>query len=173
MSNNRQSVQRLVSISLLVTMAAVLHIFEGLLPALPVPGARLGLANIITLVAIILYGAGSGLTVSVGRIALALAISFNITGFAMSLVGGLLSWLAMFLLVKYLAKHFNLVGISLAGAVAHNCGQLAAASFVLQDAVVFSFLPMLLIFAIPTGIMVGLAAGHLVKALRKLPYFRL
>ncbi|MTI95606.1 MAG: Gx transporter family protein [Firmicutes bacterium] len=153
---------------MLTTLATVLHVLEGMLPPLPVPGAKLGLANIITVATIALLGARFGLAVAVSRVILgSLLIGFSVVGFAMSMSGALLSWLVMVLLYGRFRERLSLVGISLAGAVAHNVAQLTVASWVLEQVATFTLLPYLLFFAVPTGIMVGLTAGLLIKAMAK------
>ena len=172
MNYNHQSSRRLACISMLVTMATVLHVFEGLLPSLAVPGARLGLANIITLTTIVFFNPGDALIVAVARIILGSLFGFSVIGLAMSLAGGLLSWALMSLINTLWPKHFNLIGISLVGAASHNLAQLAVASLYLEEIAILSLLPLLMIFALPTGIMVGLVSGYLAKALEKIPIFR-
>lgn len=157
---------------MLVTMATVLHIFEGLLPSLPVTGARLGLANTITLAATIIFGAKKALAVVLGRVILGSLFGPGLVsiGAAMSLAGGVFSWALMAAAHRLAKGHFSLVGISLIGAVAHNIAQLTVASFFLEDIAIVSMLPILMFFALPTGIMVGLVARSLVKALGNIPF---
>lgn len=160
-------------VSLLVTMASILHIIEGLLPALPIPGARLGLANIITLTTIISFGYADALSVAIGRSLLGALFGPGLisVGFAMSLAGGLLSWAIMALAHRFGKELFSIIGLSLMGAVSHNIAQIIVASFVIEDINIFLLFPMLMIFAVPTGIMVGLVSRYLTKALVKIPYF--
>lgn len=174
MNKNSQAIHVLVTISMLITMATVLHVFEGLLPALPVTGARLGLANIITLTAIVYFGGKKSLMVVIGRTVLGSLFGPGLVsiGAAMSLAGGLFSWSLMTLSYKVAKGHFSLIGISLVGAVAHNIAQLAVASFFLEDIAIVSMLPILMIFALPTGIMVGLVARSLVRAMDNIPFLQ-
>lgn len=166
--------QKLVTLSMLVTMASVLHILEGFLPALPIPGARLGLANIITLTAIIFFGSKDALAVAVGRTLLGALFGPGLIsiGFAMSIAGALLSWATMSLVYHFAKKHFHLIGLSLIGAVSHNLAQLGVASLYFEQIAILTLLPILVLFAVPTGIMVGLVSGYLAKALAKIPIFR-
>ncbi|HOC06111.1 MAG: Gx transporter family protein [Bacillota bacterium] len=166
--------RRLVMIALLVTMASVLHIIEGMLPAMPVPGARLGLANIITLTTIITFGYADALFVAIGRSLLGALFGPGLisAGFAMSLAGGILSWAVMSLAHKLGQRFFSIISLSLMGAVSHNIAQLTVASFLIAEIAIFSLFPLLMIFAVPTGIMVGLVSRYLTKALGKIPYFR-
>lgn len=171
---NQNPTRRLVLMAMFVAMASALHVLEGMLPPIPVTGAKLGLANIITVTVIVLLGSRSALAVAVGRTVLGSLFSTGIIspGFAMSFAGAILSWALMSLLYKVAKESFSLIGLSLAGAVAHNLAQLTVASFILENIVTFSLFPLLLIFAIPTGIMVGLVAGLLVRSLANVPNFR-
>lgn len=147
-------------LALLVAMALILHTAESLIPApLPVPGAKLGLANMITLVVIVLSGIGDALLVVALRTFLSSLLSGRLTSFAFSIVGGVLATLVMSLAYRQLRHVVGLSGISILGAVAHNIGQLLVASIVLGTPAIFSYLPALLVTAVATGFFVGLTAG--------------
>jgi len=161
-------VRLLVITAMFITMATILHIIEGLLPPIPVTGAKLGLANIITVAAIFLLGPRMALAVAVGRTLLGFLFSASAVGFAMSFSGAVLSWAVMSLLFQLARHSFSLIGISLAGAVAHNIAQLTVASFVLENISTFTLLPLLMFFAVPTGIMVGAASGFLIRVLERI-----
>lgn len=174
MNKNSESIRVLVTLSMLVTMATVLHVFEGLLPALPVTGARLGLANIITLTAIAFFGGKKSFAVVIGRTVLGSLFGPGLVsiGAAMSLAGGLFSWALMTLSHKVARGKLSLIGISLIGAVAHNLAQLTVASLFLEDIAIVSMLPILMIFALPTGIIVGLVARSLVRAMANISFLQ-
>jgi heptaprenyl diphosphate synthase len=149
--------RRLVFLSLLIGMGSALHVAEGLLPLpLPLPGVKLGLANIVTLWALSNYGTRNGLIVALSRVLLGSLIGgvFLSPGFLLGLTGAVASTLVMALLLKY-TDCFSLIGISLAGAVGHNMGQLLAASLILKSSLIFSYLPVLLLASIPTGLFTG------------------
>lgn len=160
---------RLVYIALLVSFAVALHTVETALPLpIPVPGAKLGLANIITLITLVLYGWGSALTVAVLRsvIGSMLTGAFLGFGFYLSVAGAVMSSLAMALFFPlYLREKITLVSVSLAGAVTFNIVQLALAALLVQNILLFrGYLPFLLLIALPTGIFTGLVAHQLLKA---------
>jgi len=155
-------------------MASILHIFEGMFPPMPVTGAKLGLANIITVAALVMFGPKTAFSVAVGRTVLGSLFSTGIIspGFAMSFSGAMLSW-ALMALLYYIAKDsFSLIGLSLVGAVAHNIAQLFMASLFLENIGTFALFPLLMIFAVPTGIMVGLVAGFLIRAMTRIPNYK-
>lgn len=156
--------RRVVFLALLVAMATALHVVEGMLSIpLPVPGAKLGLANIITLLAIYLYGFRDGLKVSLMRVVLGSLIGgmFLSPGFLLGLSGALCSTVVMALLLKH-SKCFSMIGVSLAGAVGHNLGQLLAACLLLQSAAIIYYLPILLLAGIPTGFITGYLLNSLI-----------
>jgi heptaprenyl diphosphate synthase len=163
------STRRLVYLSLLLAMATALHVLEGLFPIpLPFPGVKLGLANIVTLLVLYLYDLRAGLTVAIARVFLGslLGGTFLSPGFLLALTGAVVSTLLMALLVKK-TDCFSPLGISLAGAIGHNLGQLVMASLLLQNRAIFFYLPFLLLAAIPTGLVTGYILQRLLEQLEK------
>lgn len=159
---------KMVYLSLLVALAVALHTVEAALPLpIPVPGVKLGLANIITLLAIVLYGYQSGLAVAVLRSALGSLLIGNFMGygFYLSFSGAVFSSLAMaFFMRFYYSRKITLVSVSVAGAVTFNVVQLALASLLVQSFILFrGYLPFLLLLAVPTGIFTGLVTIYLEK----------
>ena len=153
--------RRIVILGLFTAIAGVLHAVEAWLPLpLPVPGAKLGLANIISLVTIHMYGWQAALTVAGLRVFLGslLAGAFLGPAFIMGLSGALASSLAMAGVYQFGRKAFSLLGISLIGAVAHNLAQITAAALLVASFGVVWYLPYLLLFALPTGLITGLVA---------------
>jgi heptaprenyl diphosphate synthase len=156
----------LTYMAVLVTFAVVIHTVEAALPLpMPVPGVRLGLANIITLLAIVLYGLRSGLTVSILRTLLGSFFTGSFLGFGfwLSLTGGIAACLVMALAVMLFRRGtISLVSVSILGAVTHNLAQLAAASFIISNpALLLGYFPLLLLLGVPTGLFTGLAAHYL------------
>jgi heptaprenyl diphosphate synthase len=159
----------MVYLALLVSFAVALHMLEAALPLpVPVPGARLGLANIITIVALVLYGWRSALTVAALRsiVGSLLIGTFPGFGFYLSLGGALTSTLAMAIVYPfYRREKITLVSVSMAGAVTFNIVQLGLAALLVQNFMLFrGYLPLLLLLAVPTGIFTGLAAWKLLAA---------
>lgn len=148
----------------MVALATVLHVIEALIP-IPyvVPGAKLGLANIVALYAVMTAGFGESLGVSFLRTLLGSLLSgtFLSVGYYLSASGALLSTVVMYATKKVARGKLSAIGVSLAGSVTHNVGQLLVASLILKQIGVMFYLPYLLLFAIPTGIFVGLVAGRI------------
>lgn len=165
----RNKIRRLVLLALFIAMASVLHVVEGWLPLpFPIPGMKLGLANLMSLAALVISGWRAAIYVVLGRVFLGSLFGGTFMGpaFAMSAAGGLFSALVMTLVYQRWRKTFSLVGISLLGAVAHNLAQLSVAAFLIDSRSMFWYLPYLLLFAVPTGIGTGYTAAYF---LRKLP----
>ncbi len=163
---------KLVYLALLITFAVVIHTIESSLVFLipiPVPGARLGLANIITLLALMLYGFRSGMLVSVMRSFMGFLIVGNVVSFSLSLSGAVFSTAVMGLaFIFYKKKWINILTVSVLGAVSHNVAQIVMASFVVSQFHLITFyLPLLLLLAVPTGVFTGLSAMYLHKVIMK------
>ncbi|MPQ43000.1 Gx transporter family protein [Clostridium tarantellae] len=165
---------KIVYISLLVAQALVLYIFESFIPVpFIAPGAKLGLANIIIVIALYtLNNYSEVFLVLFLRLLLATIFGGNISSFLFSLFGGIFSFSAMIIVKKLWNNKVSIIGISATGAVFHNIGQLCIASFLVKNIGVMLYLPILTILAIGTGIFVGITANFCVNHLKKLPYFK-
>lgn len=168
MNSNYTKTRMLVLISVLVAQGMILGFIEKMLP-LPfiMPGAKLGLANIVTLTAIYLLSFRQSFAVVVLRVVLTAVTFGSLSSFLYSLGGGILSLFAMALLFWLFKDKINLITVSIVGAVAHNLGQLLVASMILESAYILTYLPFLMIIAIPTGIFVGIVARFLINYLKK------
>lgn len=165
----RSKTQRVVYLGLLTGLAMGLHIFESFIPMpVPVPGAKLGLANIISLYVILNFGLRDAVVVTVLRTVLGSLLSgtFMTIVFYFSFAGGLVSTLVMGLAAALIPKEFSVVGLSLLGAVTHNLAQIMVAAFVVESIYITLYLPYMLFFALPTGFFVGLTVNQLNKHYR-------
>lgn len=151
---------------MLVAAAFIVSYIESLLPPIvPVPGIKIGLANIVVLFAIYLLGPLYGVGISVVRVILSGLTFGSLFAMAYSLAGCLLSCAVMLLLKKI--KGFSILGVSIAGGVAHNLGQSIVAVLLLGTAVVY-YLPVLIVAGIAAGIVTGIIANVLIKHFSKL-----
>ncbi|MDI3547796.1 MAG: hypothetical protein PWR10_1448 [Halanaerobiales bacterium] len=151
--------RKTVVIGLLVAMGLILHFVESMIPMTAiVPGAKLGLANIVSLLGLVLFGFQGGFQILALRILLGalLAGTFMTINFYLSIAGGLISFISMFLAYRFFQDKFSLVGISVVGAAFHNLGQIIVAYFIIANPGIFYYLPYLVLLAVPTGISVGL-----------------
>lgn len=156
---------RIALLGLWCATAVALSFLEGWLPALPLPGARLGLSHLVTLLALHSLGLYGGLAV-IG-VKAGFALFRGVTAGCMSLCGGLLSVLLMCLLQRLFPNRVSLLGQSLAGAAAHNMGQLLIA-LVLLDGSLIHYAPWLLLFSLFTGSVTGITAQLILPLFRRL-----
>ncbi len=162
----RLTTKQLTVCALLTAMALALSYLENLFPlalAIPIPGVKLGLANIVTVFALYALGPAQALTVLLARCLLGAMFAGNMNALLFSLLGGLAAMLMMTGLVR-LGK-FSVYGVSVGGAAAHNCGQTAAAVLTLGNAAPLYYLPILLAVSLVTGTLTGLVAACLFQAL--------
>lgn len=164
---------RIAMLSLMTTMALVLSIMENLIP-LPfiAPGAKIGLANIITMICIITLKDRETFFILITRIFLAAIFGAGLSGFIYSLTGGILSFLAMVMVRKTFKNHVSSIGISVTGAVFHNVGQVTVATVVLNNILIFSYLPILMIVGILSGAFVGACTNYFIKHLNRISFFK-
>jgi heptaprenyl diphosphate synthase len=164
--------KRLVLLALMVAQAMILSIVETWIPVPTViPGVKLGLANIISLMVIVLFGLRDALAVVTVRCILTSMLAGGISLLPFSLTGGVLSTLAMYFLYKRFPKTFSMVGISVGGSTMHNIGQLLAASVLMRDPSVFGYLPVLMASGIVMGCFVGFCTHFLSAALKRTGLF--
>ena len=151
------TIRRTTRIALLTALSLILFVLEGFLPLpLPVPGAKLGLAAIVTLIALHLLPARDAALMLMLRILLASFFGGGVAPMLYSLAGGAASFAAMVLLKKY--TQLSIVGISAAGGFLHNMAQLLVAAAVMQTTALFSYAPVLGFVGILTGIGIGMSA---------------
>lgn len=149
---------KITTLALFTTLALIIFTIENAIPTLiPIPGIKLGLANIITLVVLHNYSPKDTLLVLLMRILLASFFFGQAISLLYSLAGGLLCFAAMLLIHRLLQGHYLFL-ISIVGAIFHNLGQLAVAYLITEVPGVLVYLPFLLLSAILTGLFTGLCA---------------
>ncbi|MEG6584541.1 Gx transporter family protein [Dendrosporobacter sp. 1207_IL3150] len=156
--------RRTVLLGLFVAAASILHVIEASIPLpLPIPGVKLGLANIVSLFTLIVYGWRDALLVTTVRVFIGSLFSGTMFGpsFIMSLSGGVFCVLIMAVVYHKWSNIYSYIGISISGAVAHNIAQLISASFFIDSIGIFWYLPYLLILSVPTGMAVGMTTCFL------------
>ncbi len=156
--------RRLALCGVLAGLTFALSYIEMLLPSIGIVGAKLGLANLAILVALYSFSWREAAAVSGVRILLSWLLFGSFTGLLYSLAGGILSLLVMTLLKK--SDRFSPIGVSIAGGVGHNLGQILAA-FALLGSGVVGYFPMLIILGAISGAIIGTTATLLIKALKK------
>ena len=155
-------------IVILVTNAILISLLELLIPMpIPVPGVKLGLANIITILAIVFLSFKDVLLVVAIRSLVVALLTRGVLMLAFSMSGGLLSAIVMSIMYKKFSNTFSIKGISIAGAVVHNTTQIAVAALILGQAVIFYYLPLLLLSALITGFITGTIAELTIEEIKK------
>ena len=156
--------RRLTRAALLTAIALTIFLAEAQLPPpVPIPGIKLGLANIVTVFALYALGPAQALLILTGRCLLGAVFAGNMNALIFSLLGGFSAMLVMILLSR--SRHLSIYGVSIGGAAAHNCGQIAAACLTLGSMAPLYYLPILLGASLITGAVTGVAAACLFRAL--------
>lgn len=165
---------RMIYIGLLVAQALVLYIVEGMIPVpFITPGAKLGLANLVTVIALYTFDNNRDtFLVVILRLILSTIFGGNLSSFMYSAAGAILSYYVMIFVKKVGKDKLSIIGVSASGAVFHNVGQLVIASAIVHNIDVMLYLPVLSVAGIGTGIFIGITANYVVTHMVKLPYFK-
>lgn len=152
------SVRRLTRLAVLTALALALHVIEAQIPPIvPIPGIKPGLANIVTVWALIALGPLDAALILLARILLGSLFAGSVTALIYSLAGGALCFMVSLALRRFVSEK-QLWALGAVGAIAHNIGQLSAASLILKSAAIWSYAPLLLVSAVATGLFTGSAA---------------
>lgn len=161
----KTSTKNLALLSVTVAIAMILSFIESRLPnPVPVPGIKLGLANVAVVFALYKLGYWQAGVVSIIRVALSALLFGSALSLIYSLTGAVLSLGIMILSKKVLKLHT--VGVSVLGGVVHNAGQIAVASIIMETAVIIYYMPWLIFSGTVAGIAIGLTAYQLIKRIK-------
>jgi heptaprenyl diphosphate synthase len=152
--------RRLATIGMLVGVSLVLHVTEGLFPS-PLPFVRLGLANVVTVFALLTMGARVAVAVVVLRVAIASVFGGTLMGpaFALSMAGGLAAAVGMGVAARIGAPPLGIVGISMIGAACHNLAQIGVVAWLYAGVGAASaFVPIALLVSAGAGLATGIVA---------------
>lgn len=173
-SDTTLKLKKAVIIAIFSSIAVVLGVLESMFPTqliFPVPGAKLGLANIMVLTCLFFLKGRDAFALVVLKTLLMTLILGTFSAFLFSFMGTLFSFLVMYALLKLGRGKISLIGISVLGGVAHNVGQLTAAVLIFKSTKIFYYLPPLMLLGVLTGIFVGIAAKYVTTSLSKLSLF--
>lgn len=162
----RSKTYQMTICALLISMALVLSYMERFMPLqllIPLPGIKLGLANIVTVIALYYFGETQAFTILILRCFLGSVFGGGISGLAFSMTGGLLAMLTMSLTRRM--GYFSVYGVSVFGAAAHHVGQICVAVVLMNSVYVAGYLPYLLAVSIVTGMATGAACAGVFRAL--------
>ncbi len=159
---------KIIFLSLLVSIGLALSVLESAIPLpITVPGAKLGLSNMVILVTLVIFGFKEAFIVGILKSIVLVLITGSISSLIYSLAGSILSCITMYIVYKYFSRIFSLIGVSIFGAVAHNFAQVTVASAMMYNYRIYSYLPILLLTSLFTGYFVGLSSIYISKNLKK------
>lgn len=164
------STKRLAECALFISLALVLSYIERFFPLqafIPLPGVKLGLANVVTMVSLMCLGKRDTFIIVILRCILGSMFGGGVTGLMFSLTGGMLSVSVMIAVSK--VPYFSIYGVSILGAAAHNIGQILAAVILMQSIYILTYLPWLLLTGLVTGLVIAILSSGVLRILRNLP----
>lgn len=165
-----KDVKKLTLFANLLAIAIILNIVETFITIIPVPGAKIGLANILTLMILVMYGPKESIYFVILRVILVSLLTgklFNVI-FYMSMSGGLFASVGMAIIFK--SNFFSIIGVSVIGSLAHTLGQIIMAILILSTVTVVSYLPIMLLFSVPAGIVTGIISTRFIRAMKTIPF---
>lgn len=165
-----RNTKKIGSISLFLALALILSYLESFIPVLiPVPGIKIGLPNLVIIMVLYLYDFKTGALINVMRVLIAGFMFGNAFSIIYGLSGAILSLAVMAIMKK--TKKFSIITVSTAGGIFHNIGQIIIAALVMGSYYIFTYLPVLLIGGLVTGLLIGVIARELLPRLKKIVYF--
>ncbi len=170
----RERLRYKVFISLLVSLAVVIHTLESAIPT-PFPWLRFGLANIVTLSVVVLFGLRAGMSLTLFRVFIGTLLmgTFMTPSFFLALSGGIASTLVLAAAHRFLTPSLSLIGVSILGAYTHTLVQVLVAYLLLiKHFQLFLLLPLFLTFSLAAGLLTGIGADFLIRHLREVPHIR-
>lgn len=163
---NRKKGKNIALFGMMVALAFTFSYLESLIPFnFGIPGVKLGLANLVVVVALYTMKPGEALFIAVVRIFLAGLTFGNVYSLAYSLCGGILSFAVMALVRK---TKLSIIGVSMLGGICHNIGQIVVAAIVMETARIAYYLPVLLAAGLVTGLLLGIVSKLVVDRVDKI-----
>lgn len=160
--------RKITHLAMLLTLTVVLSILESIMPTfIPVPGVKLGLANIAIMYTLIFYGKKEAISLNIAKAVLA-GVTRGATSALLSLCGGLLSIFVIILLIIIFRNKLSYLILSVFGAIFHNIGQLIAVYFIMDTYSVIYYLPILIISGVIMGILTGILLKTVMPAISKI-----
>ncbi len=154
----RYTSKKLIIMSIFVAIGIVLQYVESRVLISPVPGGKLGLCNIVSVINIFMFGGANAIMIAVIRAFMGTFLTGGAMALPYSMAGAFFSTAAMAVIKKYTYPKVSMIGISIIGAVVHNIMQTCVASVMLTSGYIFSYLPFLLVVAVISGAITGYAA---------------
>lgn len=165
----KNKVQTVALYGLMVALAFVFSYFESLIPFnFGIPGVKLGLANLVVVVALYIMKPSQAFSISLIRIFLTSLTFGNITvSLPYSLCGGILSFVVMYLAKK---TKLSILGVSMLGGICHNIGQIIVAALIMETPNIAYYLPVLLVAGLLTGLLLGVVSKIVIDRFQKMKF---
>ena len=163
----KSKVSQMTLCAILISMALVLSYMEHFIPLqmfIPLPGVKLGLANVVTLMALFFLGTKSAFTILIIRCILGSVFGGGISGLAFSMTGGIFAMSVMCIFKR--CKELSVFGVSILGAAFHNIGQILVAILFMGSVYVVGYLPYLLLVSVFTGMATGSVCAGVFRILK-------
>mgnify|MGYP000980439803 CR=1 FL=1 len=158
--------RKVASYGLFIALAFIFSYVEHLIPMpFALPGMKLGLANLVIIIAIYGIGLKEAFVLSMVRILLVGFTFRDSSTLLFSFAGGILSWVLMAVFKK--SKLFSMVGVSIIGGIAHNVGQIIVAILYVKNTSLIYYLPLLMISGVVSGTLIGILGGLVIKRIKK------
>lgn len=162
--------KNIIYIGVLVAQAMVLYTIERMIPApFMIPGAKLGLANLIVVIALYTLNNYKECMILIGlKLILSTLIMGSFSTFLFGLGGTVLSFFSMILVKEFFKDRVSAIGVSSVGGVFHNIGQLLVAAFIIKNMGIMVYLPFLSLVGICTGVFIGFTGNYILKHMKKI-----
>ena len=155
---------RITTVALMAALALIFSWIEVLFPFnVGVPGVKLGIANLVIIIALYCFGPRYAITINLVRILLAGLLFNGLFGACYALSGALVSFIVMWALKK--TDVFSIVGVSIAGGVTHNFGQILLAAVLVETPAIFTYFPVLIFSGVASGAVIGIVATLIIRRL--------
>ena len=162
----RISTKKIALCGVLTALAMIFSYIESVIPVpIPVPGIKLGVANIAVITILYVLGVKEAIVINLLRIVLTSLLFGNVNSFLFSISGAALSLTIMIIMKKL--YFFSCIGVSVCGGVMHNIGQIIAAVFIMGSEAIVFYLPVLIVSGVFTGVVIGVVSGIVAKHVRK------
>ncbi len=158
MNKSRFTPKKIGIMALFVSVGIMLQYIESRILISPVPGGKLGLSNIVTIINVFMFGSGNSILISLMRAFLGTFITGGVSALPYSMAGAFLSALTLCFVKKAFYPRISMIGMSVLGACAHNLAQILMASIIIGSVHIFSYLPVLLTVAVISGTVTGYCA---------------
>jgi heptaprenyl diphosphate synthase len=164
----RNSTRYLTFMAMMITLALILSYVETQIPAIPIPGAKIGLPNLVTLLVLVTLGFADAFVILIIRTTIISMLFTSALSLAYSLSGGILSLVAMYVILQVFKDRISIVATSLVGAVMHSVGQVLFAILIVDSFQIITLLPILILISIAAGLIVGYSAKFMQKHFQRM-----